>query len=154
MKKLIPSLVAVLICFGVGCTAAYFQADSISNWYPALEKPALTPPDSVFPVAWSVIYLCMGISAGLLWNARSYKRLILLWLFALQLLLNFTWSIYFFYFQSPLLGFVNILLLDVVVVYYMVESYGVRRWAAWLFLPYVLWILFATYLNGYVWVYN
>lgn len=64
MKRIIPILIAILICFGVGCTASYFQSESILNWYPALEKPSCTPPDIAFPIAWSFIYLCMGISIG------------------------------------------------------------------------------------------
>ena len=62
MKRIIPILIAILICFGVGWTASYFQSESILNWYPALEKPSCTPPDIAFPIAWSFIYLCMGIS--------------------------------------------------------------------------------------------
>ena len=65
MKRIIPILIAILICFSVGCTASYFQSESILNWYPALEKPSCTPPDIAFPIAWSFIYLCMGISIGL-----------------------------------------------------------------------------------------
>ena len=57
MKRIIPILIAILICFGVGCTASYFQSESILNWYPALEKPSCTPPDIAFPIAWSFIYL-------------------------------------------------------------------------------------------------
>lgn len=53
MKRIIPILIAILICFGVGCTASYFQSESILNWYPALEKPSCTPPDIAFPIAWS-----------------------------------------------------------------------------------------------------
>ena len=60
MKRIIPILIAILICFSVGCTASYFQSESILNWYPALEKPSCTPPDIAFPIAWSFIYLCMG----------------------------------------------------------------------------------------------
>ena len=66
MKKIIPILIAILICFGVGCTASYFQSEAILNWYPTLDKPSLTPPDMAFPIAWSLIYLCMGISIGLI----------------------------------------------------------------------------------------
>ena len=50
MKRIIPILIAILICFGVGCTASYFQSESILNWYPALEKPSCTPPDIAFPI--------------------------------------------------------------------------------------------------------
>lgn len=154
MKKAIPILIAILVCFGVGCTASYFQSESILNWYPTLNKPSFTPPNIAFPIAWSIIYLCMGISIGLLWNVQVVRRQIIIKLFGLQLLFNFTWSIFFFYFQSPLLGFSNILLLDMFVIYYMIESYPVKKWSAWLFIPYILWLLFATYLNGYILVYN
>ena len=60
----------------------------------------------------------------------------------------------FFYFRSPLLGFANILVLDVLVIYYMIESYPVRKSSAYLFVPYLLWLLLATYLNGYILMYN
>ena len=71
-----------------------------------------------------------------------------------QLLFNFTWSIFFFYLRSPLLGFANILVLDVLVVYYMIESYPVKKSSAYLFVPYLLWLILATYLNGYILMYN
>lgn len=108
MKRIIPILIAILICFSVGCTASYFQSESILNWYPALEKPSCTPPDIAFPIAWSFIYLCMGISIGLIWHIWTIRRQMIIRLFGFQLLFNFTWSIFFFYFRSPLLGFANI----------------------------------------------
>lgn len=154
MKRIIPILIAILVCFGVGCTASYFQSESILNWYPALEKPSCTPPDIAFPIAWSFIYLCMGISIGLIWHIWTIRRQMIIRLFGFQLLFNFTWSIFFFYFRSPLLGFANILVLDVLVIYYMIESYPVRKSSAYLFVPYLLWLLLATYLNGYILIYN
>ena len=97
MKRIIPILIAILICFGVGCTASYFQSESILNWYPALEKPSCTPPDIAFPIAWSFIYLCMGMSIGLIWHIWTIRRQMIIRLFGFQLLFNFTWSIFFFY---------------------------------------------------------
>ena len=96
MKRIIPILIAILICFGVGCTASYFQSESILNWYPALEKPSCTPPDIAFPIAWSFIYLCMGMSIGLIWHIWTIRRQMIIRLFGFQLLFNFTWSIFFF----------------------------------------------------------
>ena len=116
MNKIIPVLVAVIICFSVGVMASYFQVDAIQTWYPFLNKPSLTPP--------------------------------------FQLLLNFTWSIYFFYFQNPFLGFIDILLLDIFVIYYMMKSYSIKKMSSLLFIPYILWLLLATYLNGYIMLYN
>ena len=154
MNKIISICVAVIICFSVGFTAAYFQADAIHTWYPFLNKPSLTPPNFIFPIVWSLLYLCMGISIGLIWNTQYTKRKTLRWLFIWQLLLNFTWSICFFYFQSPLLGFIDILLLDIFIIYYMIESYPVKKISSLLFIPYTLWLLLATYLNGYIILYN
>ena len=94
MKRIIPILIAILICFGVGCTASYFQSESILNWYPALEKPSCTPPDIAFPIAWSFIYLCMGMSIGLIWHIWTIRRQMIIRLFGFQLLFNFTWSIF------------------------------------------------------------
>lgn len=137
MNKIIPVLVAVIICFSVGVMASYFQVDAIQTWYPFLNKPLLTPPNFIFPIVWSILYFCMGISIGLIWNTKHRKRKILRWLFSFQLLLNFTWSIYFFYFQNPFLGFIDILLLDIFVIYYMMKSYSIKKMSSYyLFLIY------------------
>ena len=154
MNKIIPVLVAVIICFSVGVMASYFQVDAIQTWYPFLNKPSLTPPNFIFPIVWIILYFCMGISIGLIWNTKHRKRKILRWLFSFQLLLNFTWSIYFFYFQNPFLGFIDILLLDIFVIYYMMKSYSIKKMSSLLFIPYILWLLLATYLNGYIMLYN
>ena len=154
MNKIIPVLVAVIICFSVGVMASYFQVDAIQTWYPFLNKPSLTPPNFILPIVWSILYFCMGISIGLIWNTKHRKRKILRWLFSFQLLLNFTWSIYFFYFQNPFLGFIDILLLDIFVIYYMMKSYSIKKMSSLLFIPYILWLLLATYLNGYIMLYN
>lgn len=150
MRKAAVIIIPVLICFFVGLTASYFQEDAISNWYPFLNKPDLTPPNIVFPIAWSIIYLCMGISIGLIILSESIRKKELIKLFSIQLFFNFAWSILFFYFQNPLLGFIDILILDICVTMYAFKSYPVKRISAYLFIPYIIWIYFATYLNGYI----
>lgn len=150
MKTALFIIVPVVICFVVGFTASYFQKDAIANWYPYLNKPALTPPNIVFPIAWSIIYLCMGISIGLILMSNSAMQKPLLTIFCIQLLLNFAWSMLFFYYRNPLLGMIDILLLDVVVTIFAVKSYPVNMASSMLFWPYIVWIYFATYLNGYI----
>lgn len=154
MKRVLNILLPIVICFLVGFTASYFQSDSIQSWYPYLNKPALTPPNIVFPIAWSILYVCMGVSIGLVLNSENLQKKYLLSIFAIQLFLNFTWSISFFYLQNPLLGFVNIILLDLAVVYYALKSYPVQKVSAILFVPYIVWLAFATYLNAYILIYN
>lgn len=143
-------MLPILICFGVGLTAGYLQSDAIQNWYPFLNKPASTPPDSVFPIAWSLIYICMGLSVGLIILSDAQGRAALVRLFGIQLFFNFAWSLLFFYFRSPLWGLADILILDVLVTIYTLKSYPVDKASSLLFLPYLLWIYFATYLNGYI----
>ena len=154
MRKALNIIIPILVCFLVGLSASYFQADAIKNWYPTLIKPVVTPPNIVFPIAWSIIYVCMGLSIGLLINSTIERRRFFIKAFIFQLFFNFTWSISFFYIQNPLIGFINILLLDIFVINYTLKSYQVNKTSSILFIPYVIWLLFATYLNGYILMYN
>lgn len=154
MRKALNIIIPILVCFLVGLSASYFQADAIKNWYPTLIKPAVTPPNIVFPITWSIIYVCMGLSIGLLINSTIERRRFFIKAFIFQLFFNFTWSISFFYIQNPLIGFINILLLDIFVINYTLKSYQVNKTSSILFIPYVIWLLFATYLNGYILMYN
>ncbi len=150
MKKALPYICAVAVCFLLGFIASRLQAYAIENWYPYLAKPALTPPNVVFPIAWGVIYLLSGISFGLIWNSPSPQRRNVAILWGVQLLFNFLWSVLFFALQNPLLGFIDIIVLDVLVLWYIVKAWPVNRAAGALFIPYMLWLVFATYLNGFV----
>ncbi len=152
MKTVVRYALPILLCFGVGLSASYFQSDSIATWYPTLNKSALTPPNAAFPIAWSLIYVCMGLSLGRLIGGCRDKILLGLW--GVQLVMNFAWSLLFFTFRNPLWGLVDILLLDVAVAVYIRGAYRTDKAAAWLFAPYFLWLLLATYLNGYVYLYN
>ena len=154
MRKALNIIIPILVCFLVGLSASYFQADAIKNWYPTLIKPVVTPPNIVFPIAWSIIYVCMGLSIGLLINSTIERRRFFIKAFVFQLFFNFTWSISFFYIQNPLIGFINILLLDIFVINYTLKSYQVNKTSSILFIPYVIWLLFASYLNGYILMYN
>lgn len=154
MKRLLNLLLPVVVCFMVGFTASYFQSDAIESWYPYLNKPALTPPNAVFPIAWGIIYVCMGISIGFILNSKDKKKNFFSILFGIQLFLNFFWSFSFFYLQNPLPGLINIVLLDLSVLYYILKTYPTQKVSALLFIPYALWLFFATYLNAYILVYN
>lgn len=154
MKKTMSYAIPVLICFVLGFIASRLQEDAIANWYPYLNKPALTPPNWLFPVAWGVIYLLSGISAGLVWNRGGGRRKGVLALWGIQQLFNFLWSILFFTMRSPLAGLVDIVLLDLLVLGYILWTWNVVRPASVLFWPYLVWIAFATYLNAYILIFN
>ena len=154
MKKILAFAVPILVCLLLGYLAGLIQADSIREWYPTLRKPPLTPPNIVFPIAWGILYLCMGISAGLIYLSSAPQRDFLIRLFCVQLFSNFIWSYLFFYLRNPLLGMIDILTLDIFVIYYLIKIYPVSKTASVLFAPYALWVLFATYLNGYIMLTN
>ncbi|MBQ3538355.1 MAG: tryptophan-rich sensory protein [Bacteroidaceae bacterium] len=154
MKRIVIIALWVLVCLFLGSMSSLFLGDAINDWYPWLVNSQLSPPGWVFPVAWTILYILMGISVGLLYGLRSIYTRFLYVLFVIQLVLNILWTMFFFYLRSPILGFVDIILLDMFVVIYFVGAYVVYRPSAWLFVPYILWLAFATYLNGYIMVNN
>ncbi len=151
MKKALSYIIPVALAWAVGLLASRIQAPALEMWYPTLVRSTLTPPDWVFIAGWSLFYTLMGLSLGAL-VSRGDMSVVRLWL--LQLIVNMLWCILFFAMHNPLLGLVDILLLDVLVFTYMVYAYVRRPLAAWLFLPYFIWLLFATYLNGYIYANN
>ena len=154
MKKTIIIVLSIVICFAIGFLGSRFQTESLLSWYPHINKPTLTPPNIAFPIAWSILYACMGISIGLIINSKCKKRSLFIGLFVIQLILNFTWSISFFYFQNPLLGLINILLLLVFIIGYAISTYPSMKISSLLFTPYIIWVSFATYLNAYILINN
>ena len=148
MKKAWAYILPTLLCFVLGGLVGWWQNDAIREWYPHLVKPALTPPNAAFPIAWSIISLCMSLSAGLVLTSVSPLRRRVMALWFAQLGFNVLWSILFFVCRSPLLGMIDIALLDILVAAYIAQSGKIRAGAAWLFVPYLCWILFATYLNA------
>ncbi len=154
MKKGLFIVLGISVSLLIGFVSSLLLQTALDVWYPTLEKSFLTPPDLVFPVVWGVLYALMGISVGLIAATKGHRKHRLMWLFAVQLILNVTWNFFFFYTQSPIFGFANLLVLDVLAIIYYAGAWRLHRTAAWAFLPYLVWILFATYLNFYVMVNN
>lgn len=140
----------IILCLGLGALAGWLQRDAMTAWYPALLKPAGTPPNILFPIAWGIIYVLMGISAGRVLTAPGGPQHETMTIWGIQLEVNFLWSLLFFLCRSPLLGMIDIVVLDALVVLYMVRSRQVRQDAMWLFVPYLCWLLYATYLNAWI----
>jgi len=145
-KKLIA---AVVICQGTGILAGLATASSVSTWYDTLTKPGFTPPNWLFAPVWTTLYFLMAIAAYLVWhkgiNTPGIKRALVI--FLLQLLFNGLWSILFFGLQSPVLGLVDIIILIILLVLTIIHFYRIKKWAAYLLVPYLLWVLYATALN-------
>jgi tryptophan-rich sensory protein len=145
----LPALgVAVLICFGASLLAQVATFPNIPTWYAGLIKPDLTPPNRVFGPVWSALYLFMAIALWLVWRAPDGPaRRRALALFAVQLAFNVAWSFAFFAARSPLLGLAVIAGLLGAVVATALAMRPVNRVAAALFVPYIAWVGFASWLN-------
>jgi translocator protein len=152
-----PALAAsVIICNLAGAIGAIFTFDAIPAWYAALNKPFFSPPNWVFGPVWTALYILMGISAYLVWQKGWQKKPFrsALALFGLQLFLNTLWSILFFGLRSPLMGLVGILPLWLSIALCIRVFCPIDRKAAYLLLPYLAWVSFATLLNLAVWLLN
>jgi tryptophan-rich sensory protein len=137
------------VVFLVAAIGAWATSLGIAEWYPSLVKPGFTPPDWVFGPAWSVLYFLIAVAAWLVWRRAGFSDAgPALALFALQLVLNLAWSIAFFALRQPMLALVVCVLLLMTIAVTMLAFRRVSSVASLLLLPYLLWVGFATALNG------
>ena len=122
--------------------------------YAMLEQPPLSPPGWLFPVAWSLLYVLMGAASYQIWESTTENRRGALVLYAVQLAVNFAWTIVFFRFRLIGPAVAVLVLLCVLAALTMAQFRKIRRSAGLLLLPYMLWLLFALYLNAGVWLLN
>lgn len=145
-------IISVGVCLLVAYIGKIFTDETLNDWYPTLIKPSLTPPEWIFPVVWPILYIMMGISLGIIWEKRA--SFLSFFVFGLQLSLNFLWSYLFFTLRSPFLGLVDIIALLLAIIWTISIFRRTSAMAAWLLVPYLLWVGFATYLNASIWIHN
>ena len=146
MKKAKTYLFSILLALTVGGLSALATANNM-NIYDKINMPALSPPGWLFPVVWTILFVLMGISAAMIFTDTSAKKDDALFFYAVSLVLNFSWSIFFFNMQSFVLAFVILIALWLSIILTIVKYYSINKTAAWLQLPYLLWVTFAGYLN-------
>jgi tryptophan-rich sensory protein len=154
LKSLLNLIFLVLFVEAVGITGALFTSPNIPGWYATINNPFFTPPSWLFGPAWTVLYFLMGISVFLLIQSKSKNKINAIKLFWMQLGVNFLWSILFFGLRNPLLGLLDIGVLIVLIVLLIKASYKVNKSAAYLLIPYLAWVSFATLLNLFVVILN
>ena len=153
-KKLFSLFLCLLLCVGIGWIGGIFTQSSIAIWYPTLIKAPWTPPNWTFPVVWTILYLMMGVSLWLVLIAPSHHKTNAVIIFGIQLLFNFIWSWLFFYMENPFLGMVDIMLLWIAIVATIKVFSTHSRLAAYLLVPYLIWVTYAFTLNLFIWIYN
>lgn len=157
IKNPVLLIACVILTNLAGFAGSFFTATGAGSWYAdVLVKPWFVPPNAVFPIAWTTIFILMGIALYLILMEgidRADVR-IALGLFCCQLFLNILWSYLFFTLESPFLGLIEIIILWVFILAVTITFYRINKPAGYLFIPYLVWVAFATVLTGTIYLLN
>ena len=148
--------ISILIPLLVGAISGFFTSSGVNGWFALANKPWFNPPNWIFAPVWTTLYVLMGIALFLVWKAdadKSIKQTAII-LFTLQLTLNFFWSIIFFKLQQPGWAFVEIILMWLMILLTILWFGKINAAAAWLLVPYICWVSFASVLNYSIWKLN
>ncbi len=152
MNKWVVLAGFVALSLAVGAIGGFATTQSVVEWYPTLNKPSWTPPSWLFGPVWTALYIMMAVAAWLVWQRGDSKYALILW--GGQLLLNLAWSILFFGARSPTLGLIDIIALWVAIAATIFLFAQKSRGAAFLMVPYLCWVSFATALNAAIFMLN
>ena len=155
-QSVLKPAAAILFCVILGGLGSVVTVTGPGSWYAMLDKPSFSPPGWIFAPVWTTLFILMGIALYLVWNSGTERPEVktALVVFGIQFFLNIIWSFLFFYLRSPFLGLVDILLLWIMIVTTIVLFHRVQKTAAYLLVPYLLWVSFASILNYSVYVLN
>lgn len=147
--------VAILIPLAVGALSAWITKNSM-DIYSTINRPALSPPSYLFPIVWSVLFILMGISSAIIYlsDAKPDDKRSALSIYAVNLAVNFFWSIIFFNMRKYLFSFIWLILLAITIIAMIGKFKKISKTAAYLQIPYLLWVIFAGYLNLMIYILN
>jgi translocator protein len=156
MKSWVKLLISIAVPLAVGTLAGLFTANSVNGWYRTIIKPDWNPPDAVFAPVWTTLYILMGIALYLVSKKEvpfAEKRpAIIFWI--VQLVLNALWSFLFFSVHTIGLALVEIIVLWLAILITIFSVARISKLAAWLLVPYISWVSFATILTYTIWQLN
>ncbi|RZK88964.1 MAG: tryptophan-rich sensory protein, partial [Pedobacter sp.] len=147
--KALAFILNIALTLSIGALGGWATAKSVQTWYPTLNKPSFNPPNWLFAPVWTSLYLLIGIAAYLVWIKRDtithFPRTVAIYL--IQLILNLAWSFIFFYLHEIGFALFEILILLVVIIVNALMFYKINKWAGLIFIPYILWVSFASFLT-------
>ena len=148
--------IALIVCIILpligGITTSTAVQGQDDGWYKNIKKSPLNPPSFIFGPAWTLLYISMGVASYLIYEKSNNTTA--LTLYAMQLILNFIWTPVFFSLHNVKLALIILDILLILVIFTAVEFYKIDTVAGLLLLPYLLWLMFATYLTWYIWSRN
>lgn len=155
-KPILKIIASILLCQSAGIIGSIFTAPNIQTWYTTLNKPAFNPPGWIFGPVWLSLYTLMGIALYLVWKRKGENRSArqATNLFLIHLIFNAAWSIIFFGLHQLALAFVCIATLWLMIIALIILFHKIDKRAAYLLIPYLFWVSFASLLNFSIWVLN
>jgi tryptophan-rich sensory protein len=156
VRNLTALIAFIVLCELAGVIGSIFTIPTIPSWYSTLRKPWFNPPNWLFGPIWLILYFLMGLSLYLVFESGGNRAIVepALWAFGVQLVLNVLWSVLFFGMHNLFYSFVEIVLLWISIAVTTVLFFMTSRAAAYLLLPYIVWVTFAALLNYYVFILN
>lgn len=147
---------SILVSLGAGALGSRFTITETGSWYELIEKPVFNPPSWIFGPVWTLLFVLMGIALFLVIRQEIRKQEVFqaVKIFFIQLFFNILWSYFFFGLQNPRLAFLEIIALLLSIIATMIAFSRVDKRAAYLLIPYLLWVLFASFLNYAIWQLN
>lgn len=156
-KKIKPYVISIAIALAVGGLSAWLTKDGMDLYNQTVIQPPLSPPMILFPIVWTILFILMGVGSAIVFVKRHTDKEAArsaLFVYGLQLVVNFLWSIIFFNMQSYLFAFVWLLLLWALIIIMIIKFREISPLAAYLQIPYLLWVTFAGYLTIMVYFLN
>ncbi len=157
MNKYTKIAILVGTCLALGYFSGMVTQSSIKTWYPTIIKPSFNPPNWLFAPVWTTLFVFMGVAGGLVWSQINKKKEEVskaMLFFTIQLVLNVLWSILFFGLKNPLLALIEITILWLMIYETFIKFNKINKIAGYLFIPYLIWVGFAAFLNLNIWWLN
>lgn len=152
-KFIITLIISIVICLLIGFLGSISVKADNFVWYNSLNRSPLNPPNILFPIAWSILYILLGISISIIINTNPFDKKAVI-IFIIQLILNSFWTYIFFGLKQPLFGLTEIIILDIMIIITILKFKSISKTASILLIPYFLWCLFASYLTLHIVIFN
>lgn len=154
MNKTTKTIIAVATCLGLGIASGLSTTSEIGSWYQTINKPTWNPPSWIFGPMWTTLYILMGVAFARIWYSDHSEKKTAMTFFVVQFVLNLLWSPTFFGLHQMGWALVVILALLATLIYTTYRCGKIDKTAAYMLVPYILWVSFATFLNGTIWGLN
>ncbi len=152
-KFIITLIISIIVCLLIGFLGGISVKADNFVWYNSLNRSPLNPPNLLFPIAWTILYILLAVSISIIINTKPLDKKAVI-IFIIQLILNSLWTYIFFGLKKPLFGLIEIIILDIMIIITIFKFKYISKISSILLIPYLLWCLFASYLTLHIVIFN